>query len=206
MFKKGPIPPLDTYLNVICCCFVSKLMDFMHYDLTKIINILPCLFPFQMQGILESQWDFSSSVSVSAGLTLECQWRMKIGFGTWHVLFSYSFSLKGFGSLPPYLRGLLCRWHSGKQSSCRCREHKRRGFDPWIRKMPCLLLPGEGSGNPLQYSCLENSMDRGTWWASVHGFAKSRHDQVQNSCTLFQLSLSFITPLNVPVFRHTIPG
>ena len=72
MFKKGPIPPLDTYLNVICCCFVSKLMDFMHYDLTKIINILPCLFPFQMQGILESQWDFSSSVSVSAGLTLEC--------------------------------------------------------------------------------------------------------------------------------------
>ena len=41
MFKKGPIPPLDTYLNVVCCCFVSKLMDFMNYDLTKIINILP---------------------------------------------------------------------------------------------------------------------------------------------------------------------
>ena len=29
--------------------------------------------------------------------------------------------------------------------------------------------PGEGSGNPLQYSCLENSMDRGAWWATVHG-------------------------------------
>ena len=34
--------------------------------------------------------------------------------------------------------------------------------------------PGEGSGNPLQYPCLENLMDRGTWWAAVHGVAKSR--------------------------------
>ena len=29
--------------------------------------------------------------------------------------------------------------------------------------------PGEGNGNPLQYSCLENAMDRGVWWAIVHG-------------------------------------
>ena len=34
--------------------------------------------------------------------------------------------------------------------------------------------PGEGNGNPLQYSCLENSMDRGFWWAPVHGVAKSQ--------------------------------
>ena len=33
--------------------------------------------------------------------------------------------------------------------------------------------PGEGSGNPLQYSCLENSMDRGAWRATVHGFTES---------------------------------
>ena len=32
----------------------------------------------------------------------------------------------------------------------------------------------EGNGTPLQYSCLENSMDRGAWWAAVHGIAKSR--------------------------------
>ena len=32
--------------------------------------------------------------------------------------------------------------------------------------------PGEGNGNTLQYSCLENSMDRGPWWATVHGVAK----------------------------------
>ena len=33
--------------------------------------------------------------------------------------------------------------------------------------------PGEENGNPLQYSCLENSMDGGAWWATVHGVAKS---------------------------------
>ena len=33
--------------------------------------------------------------------------------------------------------------------------------------------PGEGNGNPLQYSCLENRMDRGAWWAAAHGVAKS---------------------------------
>ena len=34
--------------------------------------------------------------------------------------------------------------------------------------------PGEENGYPLQYSCLENSMDRGAWWATVHGVAMSR--------------------------------
>ena len=34
--------------------------------------------------------------------------------------------------------------------------------------------PGEGKSNPLQYSCLENSIDRETWWATVHDFAKSQ--------------------------------
>ena len=34
--------------------------------------------------------------------------------------------------------------------------------------------PGEGNGNPLQYSCLENSMDEGAWCVTVHGIAKSQ--------------------------------
>ena len=41
--------------------------------------------------------------------------------------------------------------------------------------------PGEGHGNPLQYSCLENAMDRGTWQVTVHGVAKS---QTRQSATL----------------------
>ena len=36
------------------------------------------------------------------------------------------------------------------------------------------LVQGEGNGTPLHYSCLENPMDRGAWWAAVHGVAKSR--------------------------------
>ena len=37
-----------------------------------------------------------------------------------------------------------------------------------------MMITGEGSGHPLQYSCLENPMDRGAWWAAVHGVARSR--------------------------------
>ena len=36
--------------------------------------------------------------------------------------------------------------------------------------------PGDGNGNPLQYSCLKNSMDRGAWWARVHGSQRVRHE------------------------------
>ena len=43
------------------------------------------------------------------------------------------------------------------------------GSIPWLGRSP-----GGGNGNPLQYSCLKNPMDRGTWWATVHGVAKSR--------------------------------
>ena len=39
--------------------------------------------------------------------------------------------------------------------------------------------PGEGNSNPFQYSCLENPMDRGAWWATVQGVSKS-HIQLSN--------------------------
>ena len=43
--------------------------------------------------------------------------------------------------------------------------------------------PGEGNGNPLQYSCLENLMDGGVWWATVHGVARVRHVLVSKPAT-----------------------
>ena len=46
-----------------------------------------------------------------------------------------------------------------------------------LAKLYCIWpisLFGEGTGTPLQYSCLENPMDRGAWWATVHGVAKSQ--------------------------------
>ena len=50
---------------------------------------------------------------------------------------------------------------------------------PTMQKTLVLFLgqedsPGGGHGNPLQYSCLGNLMDRGTWWATVHGVTKSQ--------------------------------
>ena len=47
-----------------------------------------------------------------------------------------------------------------------------------IQLDPCVgMAPTqEGNGNPLQYSCLENAMGGGAWWAAVHGVAKSRTD------------------------------
>ena len=57
------------------------------------------------------------------------------------------------------------RWLGSKESTCQCRRHR---FNPWVGK-----YPGEGNGYPLQYSCLENHMERGAWWATVHGVTKS---------------------------------
>ena len=45
--------------------------------------------------------------------------------------------------------------------------------ETWVRYLRWEDSPGEGNGNPLQYSCLENPMDGGAWWATVHGVAKS---------------------------------
>ena len=55
-----------------------------------------------------------------------------------------------------------------KKFTCQCRRWKRLRFDPWVRK-----IPEGGNGNPLQYSCLENPVDRGNWQATVHGVAES---------------------------------
>ena len=64
---------------------------------------------------------------------------------------------------------------SGKEATCQCRRHQRSGFDPWVSQQISGLgrSHGGGHGNLLQYSCLENPMDRGTWWATVHRVTKS---------------------------------
>ena len=58
------------------------------------------------------------------------------------------------------------RQHSGKESPCQCNKHERRRSHPWSGRSPA-----GRNGNPLLYSCLENSMDSGAW--QVHGVAKS---------------------------------
>ena len=58
---------------------------------------------------------------------------------------------------------------NGKEPACQCRRQRDPGFILGLGR-----CPGEGTGNPFQYSCLENPMDRGAWWATVHGVTKSQ--------------------------------
>ena len=53
-------------------------------------------------------------------------------------------------------------------------KHLPTIWETWVRPLGQEDSPGEGNGNPLQYPCLENLVDRGVWWAAVHGVAKSR--------------------------------
>ena len=57
---------------------------------------------------------------------------------------------------------------SGQEPACQCRRQRYR-FYPWVGK-----TLGGRNGNPLQYSCLENPMDRGVWETTVHRVAKSQ--------------------------------
>ena len=61
------------------------------------------------------------------------------------------------------------RWHIYKSVRC---YFSRSGGEAYFNSSKISI--GEGSGSPLQYSCLENPMDRGAWWVTVHGVAKSR--------------------------------
>jgi len=68
--------------------------------------------------------------------------------------------------------------------------------------------PGEGNGNPLQYSCLDNPMDRGAWWAIVRGVAKSQtwlSNQAQNRSISYNGSVVKNTPANAED-AGSIPG
>ena len=60
--------------------------------------------------------------------------------------------------------------------------------------------PGEGNGNPLQYSCLENPMDRGAWWAAVHGVTKSQ-TQLSNFTSLHMALLRVADIRNAKIYH-----
>ena len=60
---------------------------------------------------------------------------------------------------------------NGKELSCQRRRQKKHRFNPWVGK-----IPWRRNCNPLDYSCLENSLGRGAWRATVHSVAKSQQD------------------------------
>ena len=65
---------------------------------------------------------------------------------------------------------------------------------------------GEGNGTPLHYSCLENSMDGGAWWAAVHGVAKSQTQLSDFTFTFHFHALEKETATHSSVLAWRIPG
>ena len=75
------------------------------------------------------------------------------------------------GPRPPYIYICMCVFvvsggSDGKESACNVGDS---GLIPGLGRSL-----GEGNGNPLQYSCLDNPTDRGTWWATVHNITRSQ--------------------------------
>ena len=79
----------------------------------------------------------------------------------------------------------LPRWHSGKETACQCRIPRWTGFDPGVGK-----IPWSRNGNTLQYSCLENSMDRAVWWPTVHGSQTVGHYWARTCTITYYYALS----------------
>ena len=78
----------------------------------------------------------------------------------------YASNAGGMGLIPGQGTKRLSRWLSGKESACQAGDV---GSITGSGRSP-----GEGNGNLLQYSCLGNPMNRGGWWATVHGVTDSQ--------------------------------
>ena len=76
--------------------------------------------------------------------------------------------------LSTYVLGFLVAQTPGKESAGNAGD---LGLIPGLGRSP-----GEGNGNLLQYSCLENSMNRGAWWATVHGVKKATNTLYTYKC------------------------
>ena len=121
----------------------------------------------QSMGSLRVRHDWATSLSLSHigegdgnPLQCSCLGNPRDG-GTWWA------AVYGVAQSRTRLKWLSSSSGSnGKESSCNAGD---MSLTPGLGR-----FPGEGNDYPLQYSCLENSMDRGAWLATVHGFAKSR--------------------------------
>ena len=123
----------------------------------------PLSFPTFSVIPLELQWLYRygllswSSQTLSCSPITSCRLQTKGEGGAVCVIHFTCTTLTGF----PW-------WLSSKESACNAGDAGDIGETPGSGKSP-----GEGNGNLLQYSCLENCMDRGAWWGTVHGVAKS---------------------------------
>ena len=84
----------------------------------------------------------------------------------------------------------------GKESACQCRRCNRHEFSPWVRKSPW-----RRKWQPIQYSCLENPMERGAWWATFHGVRKSQ-TQLSNQITTATMLYTKVVERGNPKSSH----
>ena len=105
-------------------------------------------------------------------------------------------------STPP-LRRILSEWIISQRAS---QEKGEVLLQSHSNLALCRVFTGEGSGTPLQYSCLENPMDGGAWWAAVHGVAMSRTRLTDLTFTFHFHALEKEMATHSSVLAWRIPG
>ena len=137
--------------------------------------LLPSVFPsirvFSNESVLCIRWpkycSFSPSSEYSGWISFRMDWfDVLVVQGTLKSLLQHCSSKASMGQHSAFLHQGFPGGSEVKASACNAGD---LGSIPGSGRSP-----GEENGNPLQYSCLENPMDRGAWWATVHGVAKSR--------------------------------
>ena len=101
---------------------------------------------------------------------------------TWLKIIKFSFTVFFRVTFPIFSKFLmgLSSWLRQKRIYLQC---GRPGFDPWVGKIPWWIL---------QYSCLDNSMDRGTWWPQSKGSQRVRHNWTTGNTTNHNWSLCYL--------------
>ena len=150
--------------HLIHSLFHCLLADTVSAEKSDIIPLFSCLFCLLLKfNFILKVFFFGVKFSFTInewGITLpEICWASWI----WELFFYNS----GILQFSVTIAGLP-QWLSGKESAYSARAIGDLGSIPMSGRSP-----GGGHGSPLQYSCLENTMDRGVWWASVHRVASS---------------------------------
>ena len=125
-----------------------------HFSLLSLINLHPNQLHLFNQVSRFTRNIFNSMANM--GLSFRCR---RLGFSPFFICVCYRDNFLNSLCLG-FLDGA-----NGKEPTCQCRRHKRPGSGRSL---------GEENGNSLQYSCLENPMDRGIWQAIVHRVTKSQ--------------------------------
>ena len=137
-------------------------------------------------GTLQDIWKFQGK-QWSASVRYHANYQLQV-FDGFNSISCYIFSMtllwqswffSGWSDMklsrpptPVLLPGKFHGWRS--LVGCSPWSHKESDTTEWLHFHFSLSCTGEGNGNPLQCSCLENPRDRGAWWAAVYGVAQSR--------------------------------